>query len=64
MNYEADHNGKRFLIEHEADVGFFLFVYEGSRCIAEYFEDTVDASMAQAATEHGVPSAAWRQSSR
>ena len=58
---EAEHGGRSFVIEHDAAVGFYLYVFEAGRCTHDYLQETVDAARGFAAEEFGVSGDAWRE---
>lgn len=52
---------KRFEIEHDPNVGFFLYVYECGKCISDQLQDTFEIAVASAMEEYGVPEEAWKK---
>ena len=61
MRWIADIPGWRFEIERDEAVGFYLHVFEGTRCVRDHLQDTLDAAMVQASEDYGVKRATWRQ---
>ena len=56
----ATHNGRTFRIEPDLpEVGFYLLVFEGDRCVEDHLQDDVDMCMRAAEQDFGVPRDAW-----
>ena len=36
---------KRFEIEHDPVIGFYLYVFEGKNCIGDYLQDTFEVAI-------------------
>ncbi len=51
----------RFLIDHDENVGYYLYVYEGEKDIYDYLQDTLQFAKEQALEQFGVPLSAWRR---
>ena len=49
----------RFVIEHDPAVGFYLYVFDGDRCIRDYLQDTLQFAMSLAHEQFGVSPAEW-----
>ena len=60
MKWVAEMDGRRFVIENAEAVGFYLFVWDHERCIADHLQDSLAMAVAQAQDEYGVPSETWR----
>ena len=60
MLAKATHNGLRFKIEEDSNVGFYLYVFDGDKCTHDYLQDTFDFAKACALEEFGVPLNAWQ----
>lgn len=50
---------RRFVIEVDPAVGYYLYVYEGDDCVADYLQDTLDFAQEQAEEDFGVPRDSW-----
>ena len=50
---------RAFVIEEAPGVGFYLYVYQRSECVADHLQDTLEAAMEQAEEEYGVERALW-----
>ena len=61
MRLEAEHGGRRFVIEHESAVGYYVYAFEGAHCTHDHLQDTLDLAKACARDEFGVPEDAWRE---
>ena len=59
--WEADNRLKRFKIEHDPQAGFYLYVFDGEKCVADYLQDTLELAMLQAEQDFGVPPSSWRK---
>ncbi len=52
---------QRFVIELDRHVGFYLYVFEGERCVYDYLQDTLEIVMDQAFEQFQVPRDAWNR---
>ena len=52
---------KRFEIEQDPAVGFYLYVFEGEKCIQDQLQDTFEIAVASAMEDYDVPKNAWRK---
>lgn len=52
---------KRFEIEHDWVIGFYLYVFEGENCIGDYLQDTFEVAIESALENYDVPKDAWKQ---
>ena len=59
QTFQAEHDGRRFRIVHDAPAGFYLYVYDGARCTHDYLQDTFDLAREFAYDEFGVPVERW-----
>jgi hypothetical protein len=59
MTLEATHGGRRFTIEEDSTVGYYLYIFDGQRCTHDYLQDTLEAAKEFALEEFGVPEDAW-----
>ena len=58
----AQHNGLRFEIEQDyPQVGAYLYVYEGDKCVKDFLQDTVSDCQSFALEEYGVPTNIWKE---
>ena len=58
--YKAEFNNRTFVIEEDLpEVGWYLYVYEGTKCTHDYLQDTKAIAMSQAEEDFGVPLAGW-----
>ena len=48
------------VIKPDAKAGFYLYVYQGNRCIRDYLQDTLDLAKTVAFRDYQVPQDAWR----
>jgi hypothetical protein len=61
MAIEATQGGLRFMIEEDnPDVGAYLYVYDGAKCIRDDLQDDVATCKQVALEEYGVSLAQWR----
>lgn len=59
---QAEHNLLRFeIVEDNPDVGFYLYVYEGDRCIADYLQNDEERCKQFAYKEYGVQPSLWQE---
>jgi hypothetical protein len=50
---------RRFVIEHDKSVGYYLYVFEDERCVYDYLQDTLEIAREQASRQFNVPKDAW-----
>jgi hypothetical protein len=55
----ASHGGRRFVIEEDEAAGFYIYIFEGERCIRDYLQDTLEIAKECAREDFGVPEDAW-----
>lgn len=61
---KAENNGLRFeIVEDNPDVGFYLYVYDGDRCIADYLQNDEETCKQVALEDYGVEFLLWREDS-
>ena len=63
MKWEAFSGTRRFVIEHEPLVGFYLFVFENrsdEQCTWDYWQDSLSMAMKQA-EDFGVLASDWKR---
>ena len=60
--YETEYQSKLFRIEEDLpEVGAYLFVYENSKCMYDYLQNSIKDCMEFAAEEFGVPINSWNE---
>ena len=52
---------KRFEIEHDSFIGFYLYVFEGENCIGDYLHGTFEVAIESALENYDVPKDAWKE---
>ena len=58
----AEHNLLRFeIVQDNPDVGFYLYVYDGNRCIADYLQNDEEMCKLFAYEEYGVEPSLWQE---
>lgn len=57
-------SGRRYVIDEDEAVGFYLYVLEGERCIYDYLQDTLKLAKEFAEERFGVPQTAWLPADR
>jgi hypothetical protein len=56
----AENNGLRFeIVKDSPDVGYYLYVYDEERCIADYLQQDEDTCKQLALEEYGVEPTSW-----
>ena len=60
MLAKATHNGLRFEIEEDSNVGFYVYVFDGDKCTHDYLQDTFELAKGFAGRKFGVPVSAWQ----
>lgn len=58
---EAKHGGRRFVIEADPAVGFYLYVFDADRCTHDYVEDSLASAREFASEQFGVSNHVWRE---
>ena len=64
MRWEARPKNLRprfFVIEHDPKMGFMVYVYEGNRCIHDWFQPTFETAVGFAKDDLGVPEDSWEK---
>jgi hypothetical protein len=60
--YETEYHSRVFRIEEESpEVGAYLFVYENSKCVYDYLQNSVEDCVEFAAEEFSVPIDSWNE---
>ena len=60
--YTTEFNGKRFVIDEDLpDVGAYLYIYEGEKCIQDTLQDTVEMCKEVALEDFDVPLNGWKE---
>jgi hypothetical protein len=58
--FEVEFNGRKFKIEEDyPDVGVYLYVYEGNKCIKDYLQNDIETCMQVALEDYDVPLDRW-----
>ena len=52
---------RRYEIKQDPCAGFYLYVFEGDKCIFDYLQDTLEIAMECAWNDFGVPKNAWKK---
>jgi hypothetical protein len=52
---------RRFEINQEPLVGFYLYVFENGECIRDHLQDTLKIAIETALEDYDVPKDAWRK---
>jgi len=52
---------RKFVIEEDDNVGFYLYIFEGDKCKEDYLQDSFDLAIEQAEEDFGVDPRSWRQ---
>jgi hypothetical protein len=53
---------KRFVIEREEPLGWYLYVFEDNRCVMDYLQDTLEQAQEQAHEQFGMARESWHAS--
>jgi len=64
MKWLADSDSLKsryYEIKHDPFVGYYLYVFDGERCIRDYLQDTLEIAMDCALEDYGVPKNAWKK---
>ena len=48
------------IVKDNSDVGYYLYVYDEDRCIADYLQNDEDTCEQVALEEYGVEPSSWR----
>lgn len=57
---KTEYNGLKFLIEEDfPEVGVYLYVYEGEKCIQDFLQNNIATCIDQAFDDYGVPKECW-----
>ncbi len=60
--YSAKANALRFVISQDKpEVGWYLYVYSGDKCIADHLQDSLDKAKEMALEKYAVPFSLWRE---
>lgn len=52
---------RHYEIKHDPSVGFYLYVFDGNRCIRDYLQDTLEIAIECAWEDFGLPKDAWEK---
>lgn len=64
MKWRADSEllkPRHYEIKHDPFAGFYLYVFEGNRCIHDDLQDTLEIVMECAWEDYKVPKNAWKR---
>jgi hypothetical protein len=53
-------DNRPFVIEHDDNVGYYLYVFDGDKCLYDYLLDTLEVAIERALKQFDVPKASWR----
>jgi rhodanese-related sulfurtransferase len=51
---------RKFKISYLEGIGFYLYLFEGERCVNDYFQDSVELTKSFAEKEFGLPINSWK----
>jgi hypothetical protein len=52
---------RHFEIEDARPAGFYIYVFEGDRCVRDDLQDTLEIAIESAFEDYGVPKDAWKK---
>ena len=52
---------RHYEIKHDPLVGFYLYVFEGDKCVRDHLQDTLEIAIESASGDYGVPKDAWKK---
>jgi hypothetical protein len=52
---------RRYEIKYDPSEGFYFYVFENSKCIHDYLQDTLELAIECACEDFGVPKEAWEK---
>lgn len=52
---------KTFEIKKDLAAGFYLYVFEGNKCVYDHLQDTFEIAVDCAWEDYGVPKNAWKE---
>jgi hypothetical protein len=56
------YNNKKFVIDEDIpEVGFYLYVYDGDKCVYDCLQDTIEICKEVAFEEFQVPLGSWQE---
>ena len=59
--YKAEHNNLSFKIEEDnPEVGVYLYIFNGSKCIKDYLQNDIKTCKEIALEEYEVPFCSWK----
>ena len=64
MKWMADASSlkpRRYEINYDPFVGFYLVVYENDKCICDHLQDTLEIAIECALEDYGVPKDLWKK---
>lgn len=51
----------RYEIKNDPSVSFYLYVFEGDKCMRDYLQDTLEIAIECAWEDYNVPKNAWKK---
>lgn len=64
MKWGADSESlktRHYEIKHDPLVGYYLYAFEGDRCVRDHLQDTLEIAIESAFEDFEVPKDAWRK---
>lgn len=64
MKWRADSEllkPRHYEIKHDPLVGYYLYVFEGGKCVRDHLQDTFEIAIESAFEDYDVPRHAWRK---
>lgn len=64
MKWHANYESLKprcYEIKHDPFVGFYLYIFEGDKCICDHLQDTLELAMECAWEDFGVPKGSWEK---
>ena len=52
---------RHFEIKEDPIAGFYLYVFDGNKCVYDHLQDTFEIALENAWEDYGVPKNAWRK---
>ena len=52
---------RHYEIKHDPMAGFYLYVFEGDKCIRDHLQDTLKIAIESALEDYDVPKNAWKK---
>ena len=61
MRYRAELFNKSIVIESDSDVGWYIYVYDGQRCVQDYMQDSLESAKLFIQEKLGFSGLEWRE---